>query len=54
MVDEGPVIAGEGSAWHIAHAAVFLASDDAGFITGVELPVDGGMSRKLTSRSQAV
>lgn len=26
----------------IARAAVFLASDDAEFITGVELPVDGG------------
>jgi len=28
----------------IARAAVFLASDDAGFITGVEFPVDGGRS----------
>lgn len=26
----------------IARAAVFLASDDAGFVTGVEFPVDGG------------
>jgi NAD(P)-dependent dehydrogenase (short-subunit alcohol dehydrogenase family) len=31
-----------GSAWDIAKAAAFLASDDAGFITGVILPVDGG------------
>jgi NAD(P)-dependent dehydrogenase (short-subunit alcohol dehydrogenase family) len=31
-----------GSAWDIAKAAAFLASDDAGFITGVILTVDGG------------
>lgn len=33
-----------GSAWDVAAAAVFLASDDAKFITGVALPVDGGQS----------
>ena len=33
-----------GSAWDVAHAALFLASDEAGFITGVTLPVDGGGS----------
>ena len=26
----------------IANAAVFLASEEAAFLTGVELPVDGG------------
>jgi NAD(P)-dependent dehydrogenase (short-subunit alcohol dehydrogenase family) len=31
-----------GTAWDVANAAVFLASDEAGFITGVALPVDGG------------
>jgi NAD(P)-dependent dehydrogenase (short-subunit alcohol dehydrogenase family) len=31
-----------GTAWDVAHAAAFLASDKAGFITGVALPVDGG------------
>jgi len=33
-----------GSAWDVAHAACFLASDKAGYITGVTLPVDGGLS----------
>ena len=32
----------QGSAWDVAHAALFLASDEAAFITGVVLPVDGG------------
>jgi NAD(P)-dependent dehydrogenase (short-subunit alcohol dehydrogenase family) len=33
-----------GSPWDVANAALFLASDEAGFITGVALPVDGGSS----------
>lgn len=33
----------QGTAWDIAEAALFLASDAAGFITGVDLRVDGGM-----------
>lgn len=36
-----------GSAWDIAHAALFLASDEAAFITGVALPVDGGQSARV-------
>jgi NAD(P)-dependent dehydrogenase (short-subunit alcohol dehydrogenase family) len=31
-----------GTAWDVANAAVFLASEEANFITGVALPVDGG------------
>ncbi|MCW0210015.1 MAG: SDR family oxidoreductase [Achromobacter sp.] len=31
-----------GDAWDVAHAALFLASDEARYITGVCLPVDGG------------
>ncbi len=33
-----------GDAWDVARAALFLASNDAGYITGVCLPVDGGLS----------
>ena len=33
----------EGTAWDIASAAVYLASDDARWVTGVVLPVDAGM-----------
>lgn len=32
----------EGTAWDVAHAAAFLSSDEARWITGVILPVDGG------------
>jgi len=31
-----------GTGWDVANAALFLASDEAGFITGVSLLVDGG------------
>ena len=37
-----------GDAWDIAHASVFLASDEARYITGVLLPVDGGMTCKIS------
>lgn len=32
----------EGTPWDVAFAAVFLASDEARWITGIALPVDGG------------
>jgi NAD(P)-dependent dehydrogenase (short-subunit alcohol dehydrogenase family) len=31
-----------GTGWDVAYASVFLHSDEAGFITGAVLPVDGG------------
>lgn len=36
-----------GSAWDVAHAALFLCSDEARFITGVSLVVDGGQSLRI-------
>ena len=36
-----------GTAWDTAYAALFLASDEARFITGVLMPVDGGMSVRV-------
>ncbi len=37
----------QGTAWDVANAALFLASDDAAFITGVILAVDGGQSARI-------
>jgi NAD(P)-dependent dehydrogenase (short-subunit alcohol dehydrogenase family) len=39
----------EGTAWDVGWAAVYLASDEARWVTGITLPVDGGAL--LTRRS---
>lgn len=42
-----PLKGGMGDAWDTAHATLFLASDEAKFITSVILPVDGGQVSKI-------
>lgn len=37
-----------GTAWEVADAVAFLASDEAAYITGTELVVDGGLIGKFT------
>jgi NAD(P)-dependent dehydrogenase (short-subunit alcohol dehydrogenase family) len=37
-----------GDAWDVANAALFLASDEARYITGVELVVDGALTLKYS------
>ena len=41
-----PLLGRQGTGWDVANAALFLASDDAQYITGVCLPVDGGLSAR--------
>ncbi|QVQ51424.1 SDR family oxidoreductase [Spiractinospora alimapuensis] len=35
-----------GTPWHVAHAALFLASPEAAYVNGVCLPVDGGLAMR--------
>ena len=42
-----PLKGGMGTAWDIAYTTLFLASDEAKFITSVIIPVDGGMMGRV-------
>ena len=42
-----PLRGGMGSAWDVAQASLFLASDAGRFITGIALPVDGGVMARI-------
>jgi len=42
-----PLKGGMGDAWDTAYAALFLASDEAKYITGALLPVDGGFTTRV-------
>jgi NAD(P)-dependent dehydrogenase (short-subunit alcohol dehydrogenase family) len=42
-----PLKGGMGSGWDTAYAALFLASDEAKFVTAAVLPVDGGQCAKI-------
>lgn len=37
----------QGTGWDTAYAALYLVSDEAKFVTGVVLPVDGGQSARV-------
>jgi NAD(P)-dependent dehydrogenase (short-subunit alcohol dehydrogenase family) len=42
-----PLNGRQGTAWDVANAALFFASDESAFVTGAILPVDGGQSAKV-------
>jgi NAD(P)-dependent dehydrogenase (short-subunit alcohol dehydrogenase family) len=45
--EQVPLGGRQGTAWDVAHAALYLASDEAAFVTAAVLPVDGGQSARI-------
>ena len=45
--DRVPLLRRMGTAWDVANAALFLASDEAAYVTGLIMPVDGGLSSQI-------
>jgi len=41
----------QGEPWDIAYAALFIASDDAKYVTGTTLIVDGGLTGTMRTWS---
>jgi NAD(P)-dependent dehydrogenase (short-subunit alcohol dehydrogenase family) len=44
---EVPLLGKMGTGWDTAYAALYLASDESSFVTGVCLPVDGGAAARV-------
>jgi NAD(P)-dependent dehydrogenase (short-subunit alcohol dehydrogenase family) len=46
MRDKGSPTGKQGTGWDTAHLAAFLASQEANYINGLEIPLDGGLTIK--------
>jgi NAD(P)-dependent dehydrogenase (short-subunit alcohol dehydrogenase family) len=46
---EGTVLGTEGTGWDIGYGALFLASDESRWVTGITLPIDGGATASLNA-----